>query len=122
MKNVRLYQNRALSVGDLVTLDAYASHHLSKVLRFPEGKNITLFNGDGMNYSAQVLQTKKDKRTFFIIKHRSHFIILKMIPKNRREKLLSQLDDGALVIISTNPQQYCAFQKVKISLYSMVME
>jgi Xaa-Pro aminopeptidase len=29
-----------------------------------------------------------------------------MIPKNRREKLLSQLDDGALVIISTNPQQY----------------
>jgi hypothetical protein len=28
-----------------------------------------------------------------------------MIPKNRREKLLSQLDDGALVIISTNPQQ-----------------
>ncbi|CAC9465183.1 Ribosomal RNA small subunit methyltransferase E (EC [uncultured Gammaproteobacteria bacterium] len=62
MKNVRLYQNRALSVGDLVTLDAYASHHLSKVLRFPEGKNITLFNGDGMNYSAQVLQTKKDCR------------------------------------------------------------
>jgi Xaa-Pro aminopeptidase len=29
-----------------------------------------------------------------------------MIPKNRREKLLSQLDDGALVIVSTNPQQY----------------
>ncbi|VVM21846.1 Ribosomal RNA small subunit methyltransferase E (EC [uncultured Gammaproteobacteria bacterium] len=62
MKNVRLYQNRALSVGDLVTLDAYASHHLSKVLRFPEGKNITLFNGDGMNYSTQVLQAKKDCR------------------------------------------------------------
>ena len=28
-----------------------------------------------------------------------------MIPKNRREKLLSQLDDGALVIVSTNPEQ-----------------
>lgn len=28
-----------------------------------------------------------------------------MIPKNRREKLLSQLDDGAVVIISTNPEQ-----------------
>ncbi len=28
-----------------------------------------------------------------------------MIPKNRREKLLSQLNDGALVIISTNPEQ-----------------
>jgi 16S rRNA (uracil1498-N3)-methyltransferase len=31
-------------------------------LRFPEGKNITLFNGDGMNYSTQVLQAKKDCR------------------------------------------------------------
>ncbi|MDC9715109.1 MAG: aminopeptidase P N-terminal domain-containing protein [Gammaproteobacteria bacterium] len=28
-----------------------------------------------------------------------------MIPKNRRERLLSQLEDGALVIISTNPEQ-----------------
>lgn len=57
---MRLYQNMAFSVGDSVMLDAYASHHLTKVLRFPEGKNITLFNGDGMNYNAQVLQTKKD--------------------------------------------------------------
>jgi 16S rRNA (uracil1498-N3)-methyltransferase len=60
MKNVRLYQNMALSVGDSVTLDEYASHHLTKVLRFPEGKDITLFNGNGMNYSAQVLQVNKD--------------------------------------------------------------
>ncbi|CAC9483950.1 Xaa-Pro aminopeptidase (EC 3.4.11.9) [uncultured Gammaproteobacteria bacterium] len=29
-----------------------------------------------------------------------------MIPKNRQEKLLSQFDEGALVIISTNPEQY----------------
>lgn len=28
-----------------------------------------------------------------------------MIPKNRRDKLLSQLDDDALIIVSTNPEQ-----------------
>ncbi len=60
MKNVRLYQNTILNVGDCVTLDVYASHHLSKVLRFPEGRSVILFNGDGMNYITQVLQVKKE--------------------------------------------------------------
>jgi 16S rRNA (uracil1498-N3)-methyltransferase len=60
MKNVRLYQNTPLILGDNIMLDAYASHHLIKVLRFSRGKNITLFNGDGMDYSAEVLQVKKD--------------------------------------------------------------
>lgn len=60
MKNVRLYKNTTLSVGKEVALDAYTSHRLSKVLRFPQGKNLTLFNGDGENYTAKVLQAKKD--------------------------------------------------------------
>lgn len=58
MKNVRLYQNTPLIVGNELILSAYASHHLTKVLRFPQGKNIILFNGDGINYSAEVLQVK----------------------------------------------------------------
>jgi 16S rRNA (uracil1498-N3)-methyltransferase len=60
MKNPRLYQNTLLNVNDELTLDPYASHHLVKVLRFPQGKNVTLFNGDGENYVAKVLQTKKN--------------------------------------------------------------
>lgn len=55
MKHVRLYQNTPLKIGDRLSLNAYASHHLAKVLRFPAGKNITLFNGDGMDYIAKVL-------------------------------------------------------------------
>ena len=59
MKNVRLYQNILLTVSNELILSEYATHHLTKVLRFPQGKNIVLFNGDGMNYSAKVLQVKK---------------------------------------------------------------
>ncbi|CAB5501214.1 16S rRNA (uracil(1498)-N(3))-methyltransferase (EC [Bathymodiolus thermophilus thioautotrophic gill symbiont] len=60
MKNVRLYHNAPLSVGEELTLDAFSAHHLTKVLRFPIGQNIILFNGDGLNYNAEVLQTKKN--------------------------------------------------------------
>lgn len=60
MKQVRLYQNTLLNIGDELTLDAYAAHHLAKVLRFPQGQSITLFNGDGFNYTAEVLKAKKD--------------------------------------------------------------
>ena len=34
-------------------------HHLSKVLRFPIGKDIILFNGNGVDYIAKVLDSKK---------------------------------------------------------------
>jgi len=61
MKHVRLYQNTLLNIGEELTLDDYASHHLTKVLRFPQGQSITLFNGDGFNYSAEVLMLKAKK-------------------------------------------------------------
>lgn len=60
MKQVHLYQNTPLKVKDKINLDASASHHLTKVLRFPMGKNITLFNGDGSNYTAKLLNMKQD--------------------------------------------------------------
>ncbi len=59
MKHVRLHQNAKLQVNNKYTLDEYGSHHLTKVLRFPQGQNITIFNGDGMDYLATVLQIKK---------------------------------------------------------------
>ena len=59
MKSVRLYQNTTLKVGTKIDLDESATHHLIKVLRFPEGKNITLFNGDSFDYLVKVINTKK---------------------------------------------------------------
>ncbi|BAS68319.1 16S rRNA (uracil(1498)-N(3))-methyltransferase [Bathymodiolus septemdierum thioautotrophic gill symbiont] len=59
MKNPRLYQNTLINVNDELTLDAPASHHLVKVLRFQQGKRVTLFNGDGANYTAEISQVQK---------------------------------------------------------------
>lgn len=58
MKQVRIYQNTQITFGKLL-LDSDTSHYLSKVLRFPDGQNIILFNGDGMEYIATVLRAKK---------------------------------------------------------------
>ncbi|SMN13461.1 Ribosomal RNA small subunit methyltransferase E [Bathymodiolus heckerae thiotrophic gill symbiont] len=84
MKNVRLYQNIPLLVGEELTLDAFSAHHLAKVLRFPTGQNITLFNGDGMNYSAKVLQSKKE----------CTLQILEKIPNSSESKLHLSLAQG----------------------------
>lgn len=59
MKQVRLYQNTPMQIGDELVLDSYASHHLIKVLRYPQGKDIVVFNGDGFDYLANVLEVKK---------------------------------------------------------------
>ena len=59
MKKIRLYQNTVFNVGDKVSLEKNNEHHLLKVLRFPVGNIIVLFNGDGFDYQAIVTSTKK---------------------------------------------------------------
>jgi len=59
MKKIRLYQNTVFKVGGKFGLEKNNQHHLLKVLRFPVGKTITLFNGDGFDYQAIVISTKK---------------------------------------------------------------
>ena len=59
MKRIRLYQNTVFKVGNKVSLEKNNEHHLLKVLRFPVGNTITLFNGDGFDYQAIVISTKK---------------------------------------------------------------
>ena len=60
MKKIRLYQNTVFKVGDKVILEKNNAHHLLKVLRFPVGNTIILFNGDGFDYQAIVISTKKN--------------------------------------------------------------
>ena len=59
MKKIRLYQNTLFKVGNKISLEKNNEHHLLKVLRFPIDKTITLFNGDGFDYQAIVISTKK---------------------------------------------------------------
>ena len=59
MKTIRLYQNTPFTEGKTAELNSDNSHHLNKVLRFPVGKNIKVFNGDGFDYKALVQDAKK---------------------------------------------------------------
>ena len=59
MKTIRLYQNTPFAEGINTQLDKENSYHLNKVLRFPVGKNITVFNGYGFDYTAVVENAKK---------------------------------------------------------------
>ncbi len=51
----RLYHSAALNAGQVICLDKVPSHHLIRVLRTKKGAEVTLFNGDGFEYLAEVL-------------------------------------------------------------------
>jgi len=72
MKTIRLYQNTPFTEGKTAELDSDNSHHLNKVLRFPVGKNITVFNGDGFDYTALVQDSKKTTSLKVISKARNN--------------------------------------------------
>ena len=72
MKTIRLYQNTPFTEGKTAELDSDNSHHLSKVLRFPVGKNITVFNGDGFDYKALVQGAKKTTSLKIISRERNN--------------------------------------------------
>jgi len=47
--------------GDSVELDGPEAHHLSSVRRFKEGDFVTLFNGDGNEYPARIVDVEKKR-------------------------------------------------------------
>lgn len=51
----RLYHSAALNTGQVISLDKFPSHHLIRVLRARKGSEVILFNGDGYEYLAEVL-------------------------------------------------------------------
>ncbi len=55
----RLYCDLSLSPGAEIALPAAAAHHAVSVLRLQAGDGITLFNGTGGEYSAQLVAVNK---------------------------------------------------------------
>ena len=53
---IRLYHSSALNLETTITLDKKASHHLIRVLREKKGSELTLFNGDGYAYLAELIE------------------------------------------------------------------
>jgi 16S rRNA (uracil1498-N3)-methyltransferase len=54
----RFYTPDSLSLGDYV-LEGPEAHHLASVRRFGPGDCVTLFNGDGLEYPAEVISVAK---------------------------------------------------------------
>ena len=59
MRQSRIYTPQRLAKGETVTLEGPASHYLTRVLRVADGDPVTLFNGDGRNYDAEVCAVRR---------------------------------------------------------------
>jgi len=59
MRRSRLYTPQALAVQATVDLEGAAGHYLTRVLRLSEGDLITLFNGDGSDYAAEICEIRR---------------------------------------------------------------
>ena len=70
MRIPRIYCAQRLQEGSNVVIDKAASHYLAKVLRLQPGRGLTLFNGDGYQYSAVITcVNKKSVETSVDTKH-----------------------------------------------------
>lgn len=56
MRNPRIYTEQALTPGSELMLTGNAAHHAGRVLRMEAGQWLTLFNGDGLDYRAEILE------------------------------------------------------------------
>lgn len=59
MRHIRTYQNLPLEENTDIVLDRTASNHLCNVLRLKVGHQLSVFNGDGHDYAAQVIVADK---------------------------------------------------------------
>lgn len=61
MSNLRFYIPEDLSLGATVKLSDNAAAHATRVLRLNVGDDIHLFNGDGFNYTCELVLIKKSE-------------------------------------------------------------
>ena len=59
MRTIRIHASLALEPGRELALPAEASEHLTRVLRLGAGAALTLFNGDGHDYAARLLDAAR---------------------------------------------------------------
>ncbi len=67
MKSNRIYQDIPLQCNSEITLDAGATHHLTRVLRCRIDDRIELFNGDAHSYTANIQEISKRQTVVRII-------------------------------------------------------
>src|SRR4051812_18068883 len=62
----RFYTPQPLAPGEFV-LDGAEAHHLAAVRRFAPGDRVTLFNGDGFDYPAEVVAVGKKSASLAVL-------------------------------------------------------
>ncbi len=60
MRTPRIYQNRILNIHDSLVLDSDTSHRLKQVLRLSKHSPVTLFNGNGYEYTGTITEVKTE--------------------------------------------------------------
>lgn len=66
MRTIRAFTHQPLHIGEEVTLDEIASRHLVTVLRLKPGDEITLFNGQGGEFLATLIDSNHKKATVMV--------------------------------------------------------
>lgn len=91
MPITRLYYPDPIEPGKTVCLDRNASHHLIRVMRAKKNADVILFNGDGFEYSAIVLDDNPkccavsvNKKTLAQCESPLHIILLQGISRSDR--------------------------------------
>jgi 16S rRNA (uracil1498-N3)-methyltransferase len=59
MRHSRVHTPQTLSSMASVELSGQVSHYLTRVLRLSEGDSVTLFNGDGRDYSGKISEIQR---------------------------------------------------------------
>ena len=61
MRQSRIYTDQPLENAGNIELEGPAGHYLTRVLRLTVGDSVSLFNGDGCDYSAEVCEIQRQK-------------------------------------------------------------
>lgn len=67
MRQSRIYTPQVLATNQKVKLTGSASHYLSRVLRLSAGDSVTLFNGDGRDYSGEICDVHRQGVTISLM-------------------------------------------------------
>ncbi|EKE75689.1 16S rRNA (uracil(1498)-N(3))-methyltransferase [Gallaecimonas xiamenensis] len=59
MRNPRIYEPQSLAVGQQLPLSEDGANHIGRVLRMQPGQSLRLFNGDGFDYDAEIVEAGK---------------------------------------------------------------
>ena len=71
MRQSRIHTPQSLASGNSVELTGSAGHYLTRVLRLSKGARVTLFNGDGYDYSGEITDIQSQRVVVRVMDRRS---------------------------------------------------